>query len=44
MSQQCLAVVYHKLGRHADAEAELAKIKTALGDVGAIERVLRFPD
>ena len=26
-SQQCLAVVYDKLGRHADAEAELSKIK-----------------
>jgi len=24
--------VYDKLGRHADAEAELAKIKTAYGD------------
>jgi tetratricopeptide (TPR) repeat protein len=30
-SHQCLAVVYDKLGRHADAEAELAKLK-ALGD------------
>jgi eukaryotic-like serine/threonine-protein kinase len=34
-SQQCLAVVYDKLGRHADAEVELAKIETALGDGSA---------
>src|ERR1022692_3274011 len=31
-SQQCLAVIYYKLGRHADAQAELAKLKAALGD------------
>lgn len=31
LSQQCLAVVYDKLGQHADAEAELAKIKAAVG-------------
>ena len=31
-SQQCLAVMYDKLGRHADAEAELAKMKAAMGD------------
>jgi TolB-like protein/Flp pilus assembly protein TadD len=36
-SQQCLAVVYDKLGRHADAEAELAKIKAALGDSAAYQ-------
>jgi TolB-like protein/tetratricopeptide (TPR) repeat protein len=30
--QQCLAVVYYKLGRHADAETEFAKMKAALGD------------
>jgi TolB-like protein/Flp pilus assembly protein TadD len=35
-SQQCLAVVYDKLGRHADAEAELAKLK-ALGDAAAYQ-------
>jgi hypothetical protein len=35
LSQQCLAVVYDKLGRHTDAEAELAKIKSALGDTEA---------
>jgi tetratricopeptide (TPR) repeat protein len=31
-NQQCLAVVYDKLGRHADAEAELSKMKAAQGD------------
>jgi TolB-like protein len=31
-SQRCLAVTYDKLGRHADAEAVLAKMKAA-GDV-----------
>ena len=36
-SQQCLAVIYDKLGRHADAEAELAKLKTALGDAAAYQ-------
>ena len=35
-SQQCLAVVYGKLGRHTDAEAELAKLK-ALGDGAAYQ-------
>jgi TolB-like protein/Flp pilus assembly protein TadD len=33
----CLAVVYDKLGRHADAESELAQIKTRLGDNGAYQ-------
>jgi serine/threonine protein kinase/Flp pilus assembly protein TadD len=36
-SQQCLAVIYDKLGRHADAEAELAKEKAATGDTGAYQ-------
>jgi TolB-like protein/Tfp pilus assembly protein PilF len=36
-SQWCLAVVYEKLGRHADAEAELAKMLAANGDVGAFQ-------
>jgi TolB-like protein/Flp pilus assembly protein TadD len=31
-SQQCLAIVYDKLGRHADAEAQLARLKAAQGD------------
>ena len=34
VSQLCLAVTYDKLGRRADAEAELAKINAA-GDGGA---------
>jgi tetratricopeptide (TPR) repeat protein len=36
-SQQCLAVVYDKLGRHTDAEAELAKLKAASGDAAAYQ-------
>ena len=36
-SQQCLAVIYDKLGSHAEAEAELAKVRTALGDAGAYQ-------
>jgi TolB-like protein/Flp pilus assembly protein TadD len=36
-SKQCLAVIYDKLGRHADAEAELAKLKAALGDTSAYQ-------
>jgi TolB-like protein/Tfp pilus assembly protein PilF len=36
-SRQCLAVVYDKLGRHADAEAVLAKLKVALGDNAAYQ-------
>ena len=36
-SQQCLAVVYDKLRKHADAEAELAKMKAALGDSAAYQ-------
>lgn len=35
--QQCLAVVYEKLGRHADAEAELRKIQAAAGDAAAYQ-------
>ncbi len=37
ISQQCLAVVYDKLGRHADAEAALAKYRTVQGDGGAYQ-------
>ncbi len=37
LSQQCLAVIYDKLGRHADAEAELAKLKAALGENAAYQ-------
>ena len=36
-SQQCLAVTYDKLGRHADAEAVLSKLKVALGDTAAYQ-------
>ena len=36
-SQQCLAVIYDKLGRHAEAEAELSKIKAAFGDASAYQ-------
>jgi tetratricopeptide (TPR) repeat protein len=36
-SQWCLAVIYEKLGRRADAEAELAKLKAALGDSAAYQ-------
>jgi TolB-like protein len=33
--QMCLALAYHKLGRHADAEASRAKIFSAVGEKGA---------
>ncbi|HEX3846143.1 MAG TPA: TIR domain-containing protein [Steroidobacteraceae bacterium] len=36
-SQQCLAVIYQKLGRLTEAEAELAKMKAALGDAAAYQ-------
>ena len=37
LSQQCLAVIYDKLGRHADAEAVLAKMKVENGDTAAYQ-------
>ncbi len=37
VSQWCLAVTYEKLGRHADAEAQLTKIQAALGDTSAYQ-------
>jgi tetratricopeptide (TPR) repeat protein len=37
LSQHCLAVIYDKLGRHADAEAELSKLKAANGDASAYQ-------
>jgi hypothetical protein len=37
VSQWCLAVAYDKLGRHADAEAQLAKTKAALGDAASYQ-------
>lgn len=36
-SQICLAMVYEKLGRHADAQAELTKLETAFGDDAAYQ-------
>jgi TolB-like protein len=36
-SQWCLAMTYDKLGRHADAEAVLAKLKAAVGDASAYQ-------
>jgi serine/threonine protein kinase len=36
-SQQCLSVIYDKLGRHADAETALSKLKTAQGDTAALQ-------
>jgi len=36
-TQWCLAMVYDKLGRHADAEAELAKLKATDGDASAYQ-------
>jgi TolB-like protein/DNA-binding winged helix-turn-helix (wHTH) protein len=37
ISEQCLAVVYDKLARHADAEAWLAKYRAVVGDGGAYQ-------
>jgi hypothetical protein len=36
-SQQCLAVTYDKLGRHADAESIFAKLKAWGGDAAAFQ-------
>jgi hypothetical protein len=33
----CLSLAYEKLGRHADAEAELRKFQTAFGDAAAYQ-------
>jgi TolB-like protein/tetratricopeptide (TPR) repeat protein len=41
-SRECLAVIYDKLGRHADAEAQLAKLKAAQGDAGAYQYALVY--
>jgi len=38
-SPWCLAVTYDKLGRHADAEAMLSKLKAAMGDTAAYQYV-----
>jgi TolB-like protein/DNA-binding winged helix-turn-helix (wHTH) protein/Tfp pilus assembly protein PilF len=37
MSQQCLAIVYEKLGRRADAEAVLARMRAAYSDAAAYQ-------
>jgi len=37
LGQWCLALVYNKLGRHADAEAEVAKLKAAYGEASAYQ-------
>jgi len=36
-NQQCLAIVYEKLGRRVEAENMFAKMKAQLGDTGAYE-------
>ena len=36
-SMWCLAVTFEKLGRHADAEAELRKLQAAFGDASAYQ-------
>jgi Tfp pilus assembly protein PilF len=36
-NQWCLAVVYNKLGRHADAQSILAKYRASMGDAGAYQ-------
>jgi TolB-like protein/Tfp pilus assembly protein PilF len=35
--QQCLAVVYEKLGRHAEAQAMLARLRTETGEAAAYQ-------
>lgn len=35
--QWCLAIVYHKLGRPADAQAQLAKLKSEVDDAAAYQ-------
>jgi serine/threonine-protein kinase len=36
-SQQCLAIVYDRLGRHADGESELAKMTASIGGDAAYQ-------
>jgi TolB-like protein/lipoprotein NlpI len=36
-NQYCLAVIYDRVGRHVDAEAELAKMKAVVGDTAAYQ-------
>jgi TolB-like protein len=37
LSQQCLAVTYDRLGKHADAEAMLVKLRASWGDDAAFQ-------
>jgi TolB-like protein/tetratricopeptide (TPR) repeat protein len=37
LTQYCLALAYHKLGRHADAETALSVAKALEGDAGAVD-------
>src|SRR5262249_5283060 len=37
VSQWCLAVVYEKLGRHADAQSVLARYRSTVGDAAAYQ-------
>ncbi len=37
LSQQCLSMVYNKLGRTTEAQAEFSKLMAALGDSGAYQ-------
>jgi TolB-like protein/cytochrome c-type biogenesis protein CcmH/NrfG len=41
-SQCCLALVYYKLGRHVDAEAELKKMHAAFGDTTAYQYAMIY--
>jgi hypothetical protein len=36
-TQQCLAVIYAKLGRRADAQAQLARLQKTMGETGAFQ-------
>jgi TolB-like protein/DNA-binding winged helix-turn-helix (wHTH) protein len=40
--QLCLAMTYDKLGRHADAEAMLAKLRNEMGNASAFEYALIY--
>jgi tetratricopeptide (TPR) repeat protein len=37
VNQRCLALTYDKLGRHHDAQAELAKLRASAGDAAAYQ-------
>jgi tetratricopeptide (TPR) repeat protein len=41
-TQWCLAVTYDRLGKHADAEAEISKLKASFGDVMAYQYAAFF--